>query len=114
MTIDERLQVSRKAGNGEGLPCDQAKPGKDHRETGNSYRGVIFNPGQYRVATCRDNLQWLFQRRRPGFAVVGPAWDSIGYCVPRKARIRLQRSHMGADAPALLTLPERFKPEGAE
>ena len=114
MTIDERLQVSRKAGNGEGLPDAQAKPGPDHRETANGYRGVIFNLGQNRVAIYRDDLQWLFQRRRPGFPSVGPAWDSIGYFVTRSALIRLQRSHMGADAPALLTLPERFKKEGAE
>lgn len=114
MTIDERLHVSRKAGNGEGLPGEQAKPGRDRRETANGYRGVIFDLGQYRIATCRDDLQWLFQRRRPGFAGVGPAWDSIGYCVTRRALIRLQRSHMGANDPALLTVPERFKPEGTE
>lgn len=114
MDINERLQVSRKADNREGLPETQAMPGTDHRETANGYRGVIFDLGQYRVATCRDDLQWLFQRRRPRFAGVGPAWDSIGYCVTRKALIRLQRSHMGADVQALLTLPKRFAAEGAE
>ena len=114
MTIDERLQVSRKAGNGEGLPAVQVKPGPDHRETANGYRGVIFDLGQYRVATCRDDRQWLFQRRRPGFLSAEKAWDTLGHCVTRKALIRLQRSHMGADAPALLSLPARFKPEGAE
>jgi hypothetical protein len=114
MNIDERTQVSRKAGTGEGLPDVKARPGTDHRETADGYRGVILDLGRYRVAICRDGLQWLFQRRRPGFAGVGPAWDSIGYCTTRKALIRLQRSHMGADAPALLDLPERFKREGAE
>lgn len=114
MDIDERLQVSRKAGNGEGLPSTQVTPGTDHRETASGYRGVIFDLGQYRIAVCRDDLQWLFQRRRPGFAGVGPAWDSIGYCVTRKALIRLQRSHMDADAPALATLPVRFKQEKTE
>ena|SRR6056297_3269569 len=114
MHIDERLEVSRKAGNEEGLLGVQAKPGPDRRETANGYRGVIFDLGQYRVAVCRDDLQWLFQRRRPGFASAEKAWDTLGHCVTRKALIRLQRSHMGADAPALLTLPERFKPEDAE
>lgn len=114
MEINEELQVSRKAGNGEGLPGLQVKPGTDRRETANGYRGVILTLGQYRVAVCRDGLQWLFQRRRPGFAGEGPAWDSIGYCVTRNALMRLQRSHMGTDAPALLSLPERFKPEDAE
>ena len=114
MTIDERTQVSRKAGNGEGVPEAQAMPGTDHRESADGYRDVILTLGQYRVAVCRDGLQWLFQRRRPGFAGVGPAWDTLGFCTSRNALIRLQRSHMGAEAPALLDLPERFKPEGAE
>ncbi len=114
MHIDERQQVSRKAGNREGLPDGQAKPGTDRRETANGYRGVLFDLGQYRIATCRDDLQWLFQRRRPGFAGAEKAWDTLGHCVTRKALIRLQRSYMGADASVLLTLPARFKPEGAE
>ena len=114
MNIDERTQVSRKAGNGEGLPDAQAMPGTDTRETAAGYRGVILNLGRYRVAACRDGLHWLFQRRRPGFTGVGPAWDTLGFCTSRNALIRLQRSHMGAEAPALLDLPERFKPEDAE
>lgn len=114
MNIDKRTQVSRKAGNGEGVSEAQAVPGTDHRETANGYRGVIFDLGQYRVAVCREGLQWLFQRRRPGFADARKAWDTLGHCVTRNALIRLWRSHMGAEAPALLTLPERFKPEGTE
>lgn len=114
MNIDEQLQVSRKAGNREGLPDGQVMPGTDHRETANGYRGVILDLGRYRIAICRDGLQWLYQRRRPGFADARKAWDTLGHCVTRKALIRLRRSHMGADAPALLNLPERFKPEGAE
>lgn len=114
MNIYEPTQVSRKAGTEEGLPDVQAMPGTDRRETANGYRGVILDLGRYRIAVCRDGLQWLYQRRRPGFAGVGAAWDTLGYCTTQKAVIRLHRSHMGADAPALLDLPERFKPEGAE
>ena len=114
MSIDERTQVSRKAGNGEGLPEAQAMPGTDHRETADGYRGVILTLGRYRVAVCRDCLQWIFQRRRPGFAGVGPAWDAIGCVTTRNALIRLQRSHMGVDASALLELPDRFTREAAE
>ncbi|WP_350153270.1 hypothetical protein [Roseovarius sp.] len=114
MNIDERTQVSRKAGNGEGVPEAQAMPGTDHRESADGYRGVILTLGQYRVAVCRDGLQWLFQRRRPGFAGVGPAWDTLGFCTSRNALIRLHRSHIGAETPVLLQLPELFKREGAE
>ena len=114
MNIDVRTQVSRKAGNREGLPAGQVVPGTDHRETSDGYRGVIIDLGRYRVAVCRDDIQWMFQRRRPGFAGVGTAWDTLGYCQTRNALIRLHRSHIGAEPQALRDLPERFKPEGEE
>jgi hypothetical protein len=109
MNIDVRQKVSRKAGNGEGLPDVQIMPGNDHRESADGYRGVLIDLGSYRVAVCRDDLQWLLQRRRPGFAGVGPAWDAISFCTTRTALIRVQRSKMGVVAPALLNLTERFK-----
>ena len=114
MNIDVRKQVSRKAGNKEGLPDGQVMPGTDHRETADGYRGVILDLGRYRVAVCRDGLQWLYQRRRPGFAGVGTAWDTLGYCLTRESVIRLHRSHTGGDAPALLNLPDRFRQEGGQ
>ena len=89
-------------------------PDTDHRESTDGYRGVILTLGEYRVAVCRDGLQWLFQRRRPGFAGVGAAWDTLGFCTSRNALNCLHRSHMGVEAPALLDLPERFKREDAE
>lgn len=114
MTNDVRRKVSREAGNREDLPDDKSTPGTDHRESADGYRGVIYDLGGYRVAVCKDGLQWLFQRRRPQFKGVGPAWDSLSFCTTRTALIRVQRSHMGCDAPALLTLPKLFKSGGQQ
>ena len=114
MHIDGTEKVSRKAGNKEGLPDARAKAGTDHRESADGYRGVVIDLGRYRVAVCRDDLQWLFQRRRPRFAGVGPAWDSLSFCTTRKALVRVQRSHMSFDAPELLTLPEVFRSGGQQ
>jgi len=114
MNIDERQKVSRKAGNGEGISADQAKPRNDHRESADGYRGVLIDLGDYRVAICRDDLQWLLQRRRPGFAGVGTAWDTVAFVTTRSALIRIHRSHTGRDAQELLTLAERFKSGGQQ
>ena len=45
----------------------------DHRETSDAYLGVVLRFGRFRVAECRDGLQWLFQRKRPGFPGGGAA-----------------------------------------
>lgn len=114
MHIDERTQVSREAGNEEGMPAAKVLRRTDTRETAEDYRGVVLDLGRYRVAVCRDGLQWLYQRRRPGFASVGTAWDTLGYCVTRNCLIRLHRSHSGADVSDLAALPERIAREGRQ
>ena len=60
--------------------------GRDHRETSNHYRGELFRFDRYRVAACRDGIQWLYQRQRPGSPAVGAAWDTLGYCTTRETR----------------------------
>lgn len=62
------------------LQATNTKQKADHREVSEFYKGVLFRRGRYRVAVCRDGLQWLFQRRRWEFAVGGTAWDTLGYC----------------------------------
>ena len=81
----------------------------DHRETADGYRGEVFRDGRFRVVVCRDGIQWVFQRQRPGKAGVGGAWDALGFCRRRTTLERLWREHTGQDGPALLALlPERF------
>ncbi len=50
----------------------------DHRETAENYSGELFRHDIYRVAECRDSIQWLFQRQRPQFPAGGAAWDTLG------------------------------------
>jgi len=76
----------------------------DPREVADGYRGEVFRMGRYRVAVCRDGLQWLFQRQRIRFAPGRAAWDTLGYCTTRMALIRLHRAHgvpVGDDLAAL-------------
>ena len=83
-----------------------------HRERDDSYAGVVavLNVG-WRVVVCRDNLQWILQRRdgaRHGRA----RWTGRSYCRTREALIRVSRGHVGEiDAAALAILhsmPERL------
>lgn len=113
MNTNEPMQVSREAGNGEGLPDAQTKPGTGHRKAARDYRGVLIDLGRYRADLRRDDLQWLFQQCRLGVLGVGPAWNAIGCRTNQNALIRVQRSPMAAEFPALLELPRRFKPEDA-
>lgn len=81
----------------------------DHRESADHYRGELFRNGSYRVAVCRDGIQWMFQHRRPGKAGVGGAWDALGFCRCRETLERLWREKAGHAAPASLALlPKRF------
>lgn len=77
-------------------------------KTAETYSGEIFRHGIYRVAVCRDSIQWLFQRQRPQFPAGGAAWDTLGYCVSKSGLIRLVRAHISFDIPELNGLPEHF------
>ena len=80
-----------------------------HRETAEDYRGELFRRGIYRVAECRDGIQWLFQRQRPQFPAGGAAWDTLGYCVSKSGLTRLVRAHIGRKIPELGALPDHFQ-----
>ena len=84
----------------------------DHRETADDYRGVVWRDGRYRIAECRDGIQWLFQRRRPGFPGVEAAWDTLGYATTRNGLMRLHRAHIGGEAAAIAAFPETFRRRG--
>ncbi len=81
----------------------------DHRETAENYSGELFRHDIYRVAECRDGIQWLFQRQRPQFQAGGAAWDTLGYCVSKSGLTRLVRAHIGCDIYELDCLPEHFQ-----
>ena len=77
------------------------------RESADNYRGELHRLGRWRVAICRDRMQYLLQRQRPGKAGVGAAWDSLSYCVTLPALERLWRLETGDGAEALEWLPDR-------
>ena len=83
-------------------------PRLSHRETDEHYRGEVFRHENYRVAECRDGLQWLFQRQRPRFPAGGAAWDTLGYCATKTGLRRLHRLYIGGAAPEIDALPECF------
>ncbi len=81
----------------------------DHREIAENYQGELFRYGVYRIAVCRDGIQWLFQRQRPQFPAGRAAWDTLGYCVSKSGLTRLVRVYIGCDIPELDALPEHFQ-----
>lgn len=78
------------------------------QETADDYRRVLLKRGRFRVAICRDQGQWLFQRRRLNVRAGATAWDTLGYCISRKALIRLSRQFMGTSWHDLFAFPDRF------
>ena len=83
--------------------------GFDLRETSETYKGELFRLGLYRVVVCREDLQWLYQRRRPTITAGGVAWNTLGYCANKTQLMRLHRSHSGSEAQAISDLPFHFK-----
>lgn len=81
----------------------------DHRETADDYRREVWREGRYRIAECRDGIQWLFQRQRPGFSGGGAAWDTLGYCTTQNGLMQLHRAHIGGEAAAIAAFPETFR-----
>ena len=81
-----------------------------HRETADDYSKVLLRMGRFRVADCRDGIQWLYQRQRHRFSSGGTAWDTLGYCTTRKALIHLHRQHTGSEGKEIArSLPEKYR-----
>ncbi len=86
----------------------------NHRESSDTYRGAIYRLGHWRVAVCRDGIQFLFQRQRPGKSGVGGAWDSLAFCVTRAALLRRWTAATGDDGASLAAmLRERIRTKSA-
>ncbi len=83
-----------------------------HHERSANYERVLFGRGRYRVAVCRDDMQWLFQQRVTRETCPGAQWRTLGYCTTRKALMRLQDRFLGVALPELDALPETFKAGG--
>jgi len=82
--------------------------GQQH-ETSADYARVLFVCDRYRVAVCRDDLQWLFQQRVTRETCAKARWRTLGYCATRNALIRFQNRFLGVSLPEFTNLPETFK-----
>lgn len=113
-------QVSGFAGIEQGSPCvppanvpcltnTRGPHGSDPRETSETYKSELFRLGRYRVVVCCEDLQWLYQRRRPTITAGGVAWNTLGYCTNKISLMRLHRTHNGAEAQVISDLPFYFK-----
>ena len=84
---------------------------RSHREGSDSYHSVIVRSAKYRVIVCKENHQWIIQRRA-GIRHGAPRWDSLSYCRDRSALIRLwtglHRDEPPRPWPELYVLPEKF------
>lgn len=81
-----------------------AEIARDHRESSDAYRGVIHLNAEWRIADCKDQIQWLIQRRTRAQSLDGARWVSHSYCQTRKALIRNWASLISDDGTLLFTL----------
>jgi hypothetical protein len=88
-----------------------------HHESADDYHGIVIGLStNHRVITCKDQLQWVLQRRdgeRHGRA----RWAGVGYFLTRDALLRASRALCTRIYPtafaALVALPEHFGRVGA-
>lgn len=75
---------------------------RSSRETDDHYAHFIaqLNP-QHRVVRCKDDIQWIIQRRN-GRNKRGQKWKNVKYCVLPETLLRLCLTECGiCDAAAL-------------
>lgn len=83
-------------------------------ECADDYQGELMRFGRYRVAVCRDGMQWLYQRVRGRSACGAAQWQSVGYCTTRNGLMRVHNRFCGSDAPEIARLPAHFPREAGQ
>jgi len=83
----------------------------NHQETADHYRGLVAQLcARHRVVVCKDDIQWILQRRKKGGAE--RPWRALHYHRSRDALIRVWATLCGRIDPAamafLLALPSHF------
>ncbi|MFQ1701691.1 hypothetical protein ACJ5NV_13975 [Loktanella agnita] len=89
-----------------------AAPAVSHRETDDTYHSVIVRHGPYRVIICRDDHQWIFQKRRKRFKPGGTGWNYLAYVASKTSLIRIALEYSGHAWPELEALPPNFRKGG--
>ncbi|WP_333824267.1 hypothetical protein [Pinisolibacter sp.] len=83
-------------------------------ETDDAYGAVVAKLNtRWRVSRCRDDIQWILQRRK-GWTGAAPRWTGDSYFRTREALMGVTHAKAGDCDPiawsALLALPERYEP----
>ncbi len=74
--------------------------GPSYRESDDDYACIVTRLGDGgRVIVCRENLQWILQRR-DGKSAGRARWASVGYCTTREGLLRLCRASGARIAPS--------------
>lgn len=76
-----------------------------HRETDENYAGELFRDNGYRVATCKDHIQWLLQRQTHAGSPAGPRWKSVGFFTTKAALSRVWLKETGKTSSDIAKLP---------
>ena len=77
-----------------------------HKETDDRYHAEFVRHDRFRVVVCKDQIQWIVQRKKSG---AGGRWQALGYFLTRDALIRLWTA---LDCPVgrdLIELPTVFR-----
>jgi hypothetical protein len=88
------------------------RPQQSHHETANNYLRIVARLSErWRIIECKDQLQWILQKRDAQRAGQ-PRWTGYGYFRTRDALIRVSRALCERIDPATLaalaSLPDRF------
>jgi hypothetical protein len=86
-------------------PYSPAPRGLSARESDASYSTLTYLDDRTRVIDCRDNIQWIVQRRD------GANWRGLSFCRTRLVLIRDAKRRLGNELPkdalaVLQALPE--------
>ena len=90
--------------------ADLCNSNTSHRERDGNYHSVIFSKGDWRVIVCKDDLQWIIQRRTRAGSPDRARWQAYSYPTERDALVRLWSEVTGDDGAYLRSiLPELFR-----
>lgn len=78
--------------------------GPSYRESDDDYAYIVTRLGDAgRVIVCRDDLQWILQRR-DGKKAGRARWAGVGYCTTREGLLRLCRASGARIGPSELAV----------
>ena len=84
-------------------------PPLDNRESSDRYRRELVRDGDWRLIVCRDQIQWIIQRKTRADSPAGPRWVSIDYVTTQTALARLWPGSQTAGRGYVAALPRTIR-----